>query len=308
MTPATRTFLRVSTDVWQAIGSLATAGALIVAVIVAVIAGKQFKATTDGAAAQLAADREAARTQLEQARKAALDQARPYVVVSVQSSPTSFMMLDFIIENAGAGPAFDVKISVDPPLRRTHEETDMAFADARIFREPLPMLPPRYVLRSHLDSTVERYSADGEGLPKTHAVTIAYHDGHGHEWTEKSTLDLTTGEGLLFVTEYGIHHVAEALQGMRDALKNSNLTTSPIPVTVETQAQYAARQAAARDERMARITEQRARRQSNVTDGPPAEATEASIADAEVEPRSVPEHEDSIEREAEPATRENGVE
>lgn len=273
-------FLGLTADEWQAIGSIATAGAFLVAAVAVLVAFLQLRHTRLAAKAQLQQDREAAAEQLrqgrqaateqleqsrlaaaeqlamdrrameqqrEQALEAALDQSRPYVLMSLEMSSVSSTFLDLVVENVGAGPAFDVEISVDPPFQRA-KEAGPDIASARLFREPVPMLPPRYRLRTFFDSGAERYTARAE-LPETHAVTIKYNDGRGNSWREQSVLDTTIHHGLMFTTEYGVHHAAKALREIRDLLKQSKTMQSPLAVTVEDRSEHVERVRAEYEER-----------------------------------------------------------
>lgn len=299
-------FLGLTTDEWQAIGSIATAGAFLIAALAVLVAFLQLRHTRAATEAQLRQDREtaaeqlrqnraAAEQQLEQSRVAAaeqlaldrraidqqredtrqtaLDQARPYVLLSLEASPISFSFLDLVVENVGAGPAFDVRIHVDPPLRRARETAGHEIANARLFRETIPMLPPHYRLRSFFDSAIDRNGAEGAQMPDAHEVTIEYHDGRGNGWREQSVLDMTIHEGLLFTEEYGIHHAARALREIKDVLKKSRtLQQSPIEVTVEARSEHLDRVRTQREEQMRRHEElvERMRRQSE--DPPPDES------------------------------------
>lgn len=288
-------FLGLTTDEWQAVGSIATAGAFIIAALAVLVAFLQFRHTRAATEAQLRQDREtaaeqsrqarqtaaeqlrqnreAAEQQLEQSRLAAaeqlamdrramelqrenamqtaLNQSRPYVLLSLEASPISFSFLDLVVENAGAGPALDVRIQVDPPFRRAKETRGNEIAEARIFREPIPLLPPRYRVRTFFDSAIERNGAPSGELPDTHEVTIEYHDGRGNSWRERTVLDMTILDGLMFTEEYGIHHAAKALREIKDVLKKSaTLQQSPIAVTVEGRSDHIDRVRAEREQRM----------------------------------------------------------
>lgn len=292
--------LGLTADEWRAIGSIATAGAFLVATVAVLVAFLQLRHTRLAAEAQLLQDRETAAEQLrqgrqaaaeqleqsrlaaaeqlamdrrameqqrEQALQAALDQSRPYVLMSLEMSSISSTFLDLVVENVGAGPAFNVQISVDPPFRRA-KEAGPDIASARLFREPVPMLPPRYRLSTFFDSGVDRYTARAE-LPDTHAVTIKYNDGRGNSWQEQSVLDTTIHHGLMFTTEYGVHHVAKALRDIRDLLKKSKTMQSPLAVTVEGRSEHIERVRAEYEEQRCQHEElaARMRRQSEAQGG-----------------------------------------
>lgn len=213
---------------------------------------------------QLGEGREAAREQAEQAAQAALDQARPYVLVSATTSPISIHFIDLVVENVGAGPAYDVEITVDPLMLRANT-AGMELGNARIFSKPIKMLPPRYEMRSFFDSALERNQHPE--LPEVHDVTIRYHDGRGHSWTEELIIDLTLPQGLLFTEEYSMHHLAKAVREIEKHIKKSPLTNGTVEAVVEGREERRQRQVAERQEQAERLAAFRAQQ---------AEATAAS--------------------------------
>lgn len=211
-------------ETWDVIGTIVTALAFLAAAVGAWAAYGQLRST------------EATR----------LDQNRPYVLVTADNNPTAFHIIDLIVENVGAGPARDVVIKIDPPLRRVREDADYKLAESRLFTEPIPVLPPGFKLRTFFDSAIDRNGAD---VPKSHRVTITYNDGHGHKWTESSVLDFNLLEGLLYTETYNTHHVAAALRDMKNLLDRSKLLKGDgVHAIVETRDEYNGRLQARREE------------------------------------------------------------
>lgn len=64
-------------------------------------------------------------------------------------------------------------------------------------------------------------------------VTLKYHDGHGHSWTENGTLDLDLLEGALMTETYNVHHVAKSLREIEKALKKSKTLGGFVEVATE---------------------------------------------------------------------------
>jgi hypothetical protein len=215
------------------------------------LATEQLKQSRADASSQLEQDRLAAEQQAEQARQAAIDQSRPYVLLTVEISTVSTSMLDLVLANVGAGPAYEVKIDVDPPLKRATETPGHELANARIFRKPLQLLPPHYRMRTWFESGLDR-TRNGTDLPDSHNVTIAYHDGRGNQWTERSVLDMTVLDGLLFTDVLGVHHAAKSLREIARTLKRIQGQGGPLEVTVEDREAYIARQQAEHTERVRR--------------------------------------------------------
>lgn len=223
---------------WDVIGVLSTGGGLIIAGLGAFIAARQYAHTQK---AQREQAQEAERSRLahaEQAEVARLDRARPYVQVTVERGETSSHILDVVISNIGAGPARDVSITVDPPLTRARNDDQYQLHQARVFTEPIEMLPPGFRLRMFFDSAIERHEADPK-MPSRHRVNVKYHDGHSHHWEEESTLDLDLMSGILYTETYNIHHVAKALREMQKSLQTqADALSRPLPVIVEERAAH----------------------------------------------------------------------
>jgi hypothetical protein len=216
---------------WSVVGVLSTAGALLIAALAAFIAMRQYRL---GAATsrEQAVDAERTRKEhAEQAEAARVDQARPYVLLTIDTGETSLHMLDVVLSNVGAGPARDVQITVTPPLERARPRP-YPLSEARVFTEPIEMLPPGFQQRMWFDSAIHRQAADPP-MPGRHKVNIKYHDGHGHQWDEDSVLDVDLMNGVLFNEAYGIHHAAEALREISKVLKNSKTLAGGFEVVVE---------------------------------------------------------------------------
>lgn len=181
------------------------------------------------------------RLQLRHSNRVRLDQSRPYVLVTLDQSPITFASIDFHIQNAGAGPAYNVRTVVDPRLQRADEVEDMPVAGAAFFNETIPMMAPGYDLRSHFDTMVARH---GSGIPNKYTFTVTYDDGHGHDWTESTVQDLDLLNDMLFAEQYGVHHVAKALREIKQTLERSKLLKKgELDAIVETRGEREARAA-----------------------------------------------------------------
>lgn len=204
-------------EVWDVIGTIVTSLAFLAAAAAAWVAYRQLKAN----------------------QAARLDQSRPYVMVTADNNPSNPHILDVVIQNVGNGPARDVSISVDPPLKRAKGGEGYELANSRLFTEPIPVLPPDFKMRTFFDTAIDRNGAE---VPATHGVTLSYHDGHGHRWDESSVLDFSLHDGLLYTETYTIHHIGKALRDMLAVLKKSKtLTNEPLHVAVEGRDEYVAR-------------------------------------------------------------------
>lgn len=165
-----------------------------------------------------AADRVAAEVSSEAHRAVLLrlaeEQARPYVVVSMELSVASAAIVDLVVRNYGHTAATDVVVTVEPALTRTK--------GTRLVEIPaIPTLAPGQAWRTFWDSTVERH---GNGLPDHHVAHTTYTDSRGHELSTDSTLDWATYWGVHYITVYGVHEVATALRDMNSWAKKQHKT------------------------------------------------------------------------------------
>lgn len=226
------------THVWDAIGALSTAGTFAVAFVAVVVAWRQLKAT----------------------RETRLDQTRPYVMVTIEQGLTWFQFLDVVVANVGAGPAHDVRITVDPPLASTYDDGDREapISSSRYFNEAIPLMPPAYQMRTFFDDYTRRYDTD---MPTVFTFTVEYHDGHGNNWKETIVQDLALMNDLEFMQVYGIHDVAKSLREIEKHLKKAPFAKGqPLDVTVEDRAVRESRLKAAHEERRQVWEERKARR------------------------------------------------
>jgi len=209
---------------------MATGGGFLLAGIPAAIAGRQ----------------------LWYSKQSRIDQNRPYIVVTFDPGIATFNAVDIEIRNVGMGPARDVRIEVDPPLRRAKEIENMPLAATRYFNKEISMMPPGYKLRTFFDMMDERQVTD---LPDRYTFTISYHDGHGHHWTETTEQDLGILNELLFTETYTVHHAAKALREVAQAIQASPLIKGRVDATTETRSDRTAREHQARAERQRMIAE-----------------------------------------------------
>lgn len=231
------------THLWDAVGALSALATFLVALAAALLAWRQLKTT----------------------RGTRLDQTRPYVMVTIEQGLTWFQFLDVVVANAGAGPAHDVRITVDPPLASTYDDSDREapISSSRYFNEAIPLMPPDYRMRTFFDDYTRRYSkAD---MPTVFTFTVSYHDGHGHNWTETIVQDLALMNDLEFMQVYGIHDAANALREIEKHLRKAPFVKGqPLDVTVENRE---VRESRLRDARMERRRMWEARKTSQTGDG-----------------------------------------
>lgn len=200
-------FWGLDATAWTAIYTLLTLGLLLVAAVAAVVAWGQWKAS---------------REQVADARRAAQEASRPYVIVSAVESRASKHLFDLSIHNMGERPAFDVKVDLDPPPRRARETHDeFILANIKMLKEPIAMLAPRQEMRTFWDNHIERNGRDD--LPTVHHVEVHYKDSSGRAYNETSVIDLDATRGALFTNIETIHTIGKTLDDLAKHLKQASV-------------------------------------------------------------------------------------
>jgi hypothetical protein len=149
-----------------------------------------------------------ARSQLREARRQRQQQAQPYVVVFAESSPVGEVVLDVAIKNFGTTAAHDIRIEIDPPLRRAAASDEEVEIPAVI-----PVLVPGQEWRTFWDSGIARAESE---LPDRHAATVRFADSDGREIGPYTfILDLEPVKARQYTVVYGEHHAAKALREIR---------------------------------------------------------------------------------------------
>lgn len=202
------TFLSLTATEWTGIYALLTAGLLLVAILAAWYAHRQWEGAREAAAEQ---------------RKAQVEAMRPYVTVTVEPGLTSIQLFDLLVRNIGQRPAEKVRIEIDPPPVRAREmdEEDIQMANMRMLNEPMALLAPGQEIRAFYDNILDR--KEREDLPTQHVVKVAYEDTSGRAYRGTFTLDLLALRGLSQTQVGTIHTISKALKAMERTLSGSAL-------------------------------------------------------------------------------------
>lgn len=151
------------------VGAGAAVATLIVLVVTAVYAAKQFI----------------------EAKELRRDQTRPYVVPSIGVEQQ--ILLVFVIENVGKSPAFDVVVDFNPePESEIHDLKAVS-----ILKSPIPTMPPEQKFRAYWESSLTVFDERNPyEHPMTYEVRVTYKDTRGHSYgPEKYILDFHVFEG-----------------------------------------------------------------------------------------------------------------
>jgi hypothetical protein len=151
--------------------------------------------------------------QLRESHRTGRAQTRPYVVVYLELSRVSRVLVELVIENLGTTSATNVRIAFNPGLRSTLDQGDSnRLEEWTALKDGIAHLAPRQRLTTLLDSLISRYGADGS-LPRKYDVSISYSDGVTNErYQESAILDVGVFFGSHYVTELGTHDVAKGIE------------------------------------------------------------------------------------------------
>ncbi|GAA4259851.1 hypothetical protein [Dactylosporangium darangshiense] len=152
--------------------------------------------------------------QVGEARRLREEQAQPYVVAYMEINEAANWIVDLVVKNYGTTIARDVRITSNPPIRRT-KDAGRGTEDVWLF-DRLPVLVPGQEWRTLWDVGFERKDSN---LPDRHRVVVTYADSRGRpmEPTE-SELDWGSHWQNLRVNAYGIHQAAEALRAIQKSV------------------------------------------------------------------------------------------
>jgi hypothetical protein len=145
--------------------------------------------------------------QVAEASKLRRDQTRPYVVVSIDVEQRMLFMLT--VENIGTSPAFDVVIEFDQPLHSSLKEIE----EVRMFKEPIPMLPPGRKFRATWESSIDVFGEE-YSHPLSYRATATYSDYHSRRYgPEHYVLDFRMYEGQA-VGPKGLNELVVSLENL----------------------------------------------------------------------------------------------
>jgi hypothetical protein len=196
--------------------------------------------------------------QLRDARRIRREQAAPYVIVKLEPSEASPEIIDFVIENIGSTPAFDIALSVTPDMQRAKEIGAYPFMGAKVFREGIKMLAPGQSVRMYFDSVRERLNAD---LSSEFEVIVTARDSRRHRVLPGHfSLDIDWGRESVYTSVHNLHwishrvdridksmrNIADTLRGMRSDTRGPREVELPDAETLERLATLSRRQTGTR--------------------------------------------------------------
>jgi len=236
-------FLGLPGTAWTGIYTIITFGLLVVAVVAALYAKRQWQI---------------AREQAADARKAQMEASRPYVIVTIEPSGADWHLFDLVVKNIGARPALGVSIALDPPPMRASEMAGHEIANAKMLNEPVAMIAPGQEMRTFYDSHDERYGR--EDLAGSNRVSLAYQDSSEHDYTATSVLDIEAMKGTMSTSVQTTHDIGQTLEKIQKTLDSASLLQRSgavaVAASIESHAEHQQRLAEERaewEERRGRI-------------------------------------------------------
>lgn len=157
----------------------------------------------------------AAFRQVREARALREEQARPIVVVDFALDPTTSFFFDIVVKNIGATLASTVKITFDPPIASTLDDSEQPIGEWSWFHDGFPTIPPGKEYRAMFDTAPERFTRTD--LPRRYDVTVEFDGPSGREPALKQTLDLDVYYNGSISECYSAHHIAMALRAIAKA-------------------------------------------------------------------------------------------
>lgn len=254
-------FWGVSDTAWTGIYTIITFGLLVVAVVAALYAKKQWQI---------------GREQAENARTAQVEASRPYVVVAIEPSGASRHLFDLTVRNIGQRPALSVSIALDPPPMRARETAGHEIAKAKMLNEPVAMIAPGQEMRAFYDSHIERNGR--EDLPTSHQASLTYRDSSRREYSETSVLDIEAMKGTMFASIQTLHDIGKTLEKMEKTFNGASLLRRSGSVEVEASIESRGEQRQRLAEAQAEREEQHSRMMERLQPATSAEEQVASDA------------------------------
>ena len=146
----------------------------------------------------------------EEARLTRENQIAPHLLVSLEPG-RHINFFDFIVENSGNGPAFEVKVDLFPKNVSNSQEARAS----RIYKEghfSVSVVRPRQVIRMY-------YAPWHDIDPKTRTCKLHYKDQLGKSTTLSFEIDLNAYEGFGGLGQDPIEKMAQATERMSQAIE-----------------------------------------------------------------------------------------
>ncbi len=129
------------------------------------------------------------------ARRIWREQTDPYIITYFELDKGSSTEIYFVIKNIGSRPAFNIILTIDPPMKRADEFDGHAFMETKAISKGIALLVPGQEIRLFFESEAER---DGKSLPTDFKVTISFMTSDKRPLTGVFDLDVEWGRGRVY--------------------------------------------------------------------------------------------------------------
>jgi hypothetical protein len=159
---------------------------------------------------------------VREARQLREDQARPFVVITLEPCAASRHFLDIVVRNLGKTVARDVRFTFDKPLQSTVDKAGYPIANVKFLRDGITVFAPGADYRVLFDSLPDRHNANRQGaeLPDSYTVTVRYKDRNGVELpADEYVLDSSLSRSAPYAQEFKLHDLVKEVASLRKSFE-----------------------------------------------------------------------------------------
>ncbi len=136
-------------------------------------------------------------------------QTEPHVFITVRRAERTSILLNMVIQNIGAGPAYKLRFRVEPDIMIRPERK---LSDINLVRRGFNYLAPGQKIECMVANAAKLNEEEAKVL---HEVTVAYQDKRNKDYEEKFLLDFTEYYGIWSVDESPFKGIVEKLGAIR---------------------------------------------------------------------------------------------
>jgi hypothetical protein len=122
-------------------------------------------------------------------------QTQPKLSVTIKQREECASLIDLVIENIGAGPAYRIQFNVKSQFKA---DRGKLLSDLNLFRNGLSYLAPRQSVQFFLTSLFENFK---EKIANPLILDVTYLDAANNKHTDSFQIDFSWLEGLIYLSE-----------------------------------------------------------------------------------------------------------